>query len=143
MRNLFLLTIIILSGCATTPQIYKNPFQAGQTWQGQYTCRQGLTDLTIKIDFVENWVTKFGYGDGHGMGGNFEFKHRRTEGKFTVKGAFFTNTNEAVLNGDQWIKKPSGYKTVILSGDISERGKVFSGNVEGPGCSTFRLRLVN
>ena len=114
---------------ATAAKEAPNPFVAGQSWNGSYTCGQGSTDLRLD-------VTK----GGNNVEAIFEFKTKTGKfGEFRAAGPFSAPTRHLHLTAGAWVKQPPGFVPVDLDGHVSTDGKTFSGNVQGPGCSTFSV----
>ncbi|WP_148663572.1 hypothetical protein [Bosea vaviloviae] len=111
------------------------------TWRGTYVCAQGRTGLTLTIDRQS----------GRTFSGVFHFYAVRNNGTvpdgcFTVSGQI-VNAGKVDVAGSTWIKRPAGYITVDLHGQLTSDGAGFSGEVMTPGsgklCSTFKLERVS
>lgn len=145
----------ILSGCVTVPQdssaSQSKPVATGQTqsaapalatsapalpaaeytiYQGHYTCGQGRTALTLKINMTGNVADAV-----------FDFKTQRDiRGAFAMQGTFDGKTRKIRLQGRNWINQPRNFSTVNLFGRFNADRSRLSGQVIGGGCSTFEVR---
>lgn len=145
----------ILSGCVTVPQdssaSQSKPVATGQTqsaapalatsapalpaveytiYQGHYTCAQGRTALTLKINMTGNVADAV-----------FDFKTQRDiRGAFAMQGTFDGKTGKIRLQGRNWINQPRNFSTVNLLGTFNADRSRLSGQVIGGGCSTFEVR---
>jgi hypothetical protein len=104
------------------------PFVAGDTWSGTYACK-GNHDLTLTIGHGSPDVTAV-----------FGFVFGNKAGSFNMKGKYDGAARHLRLTAGSWVKKPSGFVTVNLDGKVSPDGHVYSGSVQGPGCTTFTLK---
>lgn len=100
-------------------------------WQGSYTCGQGLTGLTVKLQGNHN-------GEVTGL---FEFyplpqNPNIPVGAFTVSGKYFTN-NQIILSPLNWVKKPQSYTLVSLNGKATSTH--FNGVIPECGNNSFNL----
>lgn len=102
---------------------------AGQVWEGRYGCAQGETEGVLRVVRVTE----------HELQVVFEFDHAPTgvSGSYKMQG--LANGTNVLLQGTEWIQKPSGYMMVALTGALE--GNHLDGTVIGPGCSTFSFRL--
>ncbi|TDC57152.1 hypothetical protein E1281_05800 [Actinomadura sp. KC345] len=104
------------------------------TWEGTYTCNQGLTRLRLTlVQRSTGTVT-----------GIFRFSPDSSNptalsGAYTVRGTVIGSSVR--LNGDNWISRPGDYVMVSLSGRISSANPdQLQGTVIGSGCSTFSVQ---
>lgn len=103
----------------------------GSQYQGSYYCQQGLTNLNLSINQVQDVYYQ----------GVFSFYHdEKQQGSFYVHGSF--DGNRFVAKPGDWISRPTGYSTVGLTGKYNAQTGGFNGNVDAPGCGTFRLNPV-
>lgn len=109
------------------------------TWEGSYTCSQGLTKLKLVIEAKSttdiNAVFLF---SAHPQ------NPRVPSGRFRMQGTLEVFDSPDIpdlldLKATTWINQPSGYITVDLRGDISSSQRKITGNVTTPGCSTFEV----
>lgn len=99
-------------------------------YQGHYTCAQGKTALTLKINMT-----------GSAADAVFDFKTRRAiQGAFAMQGTFDGKTRKIRLQGKNWINQPKNFSTVDLLGTFNADRSRLSGQVIGGGCSTFEVR---
>jgi hypothetical protein len=104
------------------------PFVAGDTWVGTYFCK-GNHDMTLKV--------------GHGapdVAAVFGFQFGTNTGSFNMKGKYEAAARHLRLTAGSWVKKPAGFVTVNLDGKVTPDGHIYTGTVQGPGCSTFTLK---
>ena len=115
---------------AAIPAHEANPFAAGQTWTGTYVCGQGLTNLVLHVARA-----------GANVDGTAEFTTKTNiKGVFKVAGPYSPPTRHLHLEGTEWVVRPGNFVTVNFDGHVSADGKTFSGNVQGPGCTTFSVK---
>jgi hypothetical protein len=128
--------VVVAPAVAPPPEVTatvgKNPFVTGQEWRGVYVCAQGETDLFLQIrrvqgDFVRAVFAFF--HDGSGASGAYE-----------VAGQWDARTSQLVLTPGEWLRKPSGYVSVGLSGKVTS--DVYEGKVDHATCGTFSVRLL-
>lgn len=112
-----------------------SPLQRGDRLSGHYVCAQGRTELTLVIEDV----------DGDDVGALFEFDYpggggsnAPASGSFRMHGSIDPRSRALSLDGDRWLEQPEGYAMVGLVGTVSRSGSI-TGNVKGPGCSSFYL----
>ena len=111
------------------------------TFEGGYTCAQGMTFLRLTLD---------GDTDGY-VRGRFFFSSVKwqggsnltvPDGEFTVTGRL-NDQGQIVLQGERWIQQPLNYGMVNLAGLVKRQSNgalVLEGNVGGaPGCTTFQV----
>jgi len=109
----------------------------GDRFIGRYTCTQGPTDLTIRLESI-------GRGEGEiEVEATIEFNydgstgHTAAEGSYHASGNFDPRTRRLQLRGDRWIDQPTNYSMVKFVGALSKRGDTYSGSVDTAGCSSF------
>ena len=114
------------------------PLHRGQRFTGTYVCAQGKTALTFVFDGV-----RAGTDEGVYLDVTFEFSYdgassgtTAAEGSAHMKGTFDPKTHRLRLHAEEWIEQPPGYSLVDFSGTVARTG-VYSGRVEGPGCTSF------
>ena len=114
------------------------PIHAGDRLVGSYYCTQGHTELAFVVEDTKS----AGY-DGVFVEVTFEFQFDGTsigkpsaQGAAKMTGLLDPKTKKLRLHGEDWIEQPSGYRLVDFVGTFG-RGGVFSGRVDGPGCTTF------
>lgn len=112
--------------------------QLNGTWEGSYTCSQGLTTLTLVIEAesTTNIDAVFLFSE-----------HPRNlgvpSGRFRMIGNLEVFDSPDIpdlltLEGTTWLNRPSGYSTVNLTGDVSSSERRITGNVTGANnCTTF------
>jgi hypothetical protein len=64
-------------------------------------------------------------------------------GKYLMQGFYDSRDGSLKLGGVSWIKRPTGYDMVPLSGTIDSKYSSFTGRIEFPGCRKFTLRKVS
>jgi hypothetical protein len=109
------------------------------TWEGSYTCRQGLTRLKLVISAksTKNIDAVFMFS-AHPRNPGIPSGRFRMEG--TLEGFTSPEMPDLLdLRGVTWINQPSGWIMVDLRGDVSSSQQRITGNVQSPGCSTFEV----
>lgn len=107
------------------------------TWEGTYTCGQGLTALKLVIEAKSTTdLDAVFLFSAHPQNPNVP------SGSFRMKGNLEVFNSQDIpdvldLKATTWINRPSGYVTVDLRGDVSQSKRRITGNVATPGCSTF------
>jgi serine/threonine protein kinase len=107
------------------------------SWEGTYTCTQGLTGLQLTISESSA---------GGGLEATFRFFPHSSNpsvpsGSFAMRGTFTEGVLE--LNGDHWIDRPDDYLMVDLSARVvGERPAGISGTVKSSGsnCTAFSVQ---
>ena len=101
------------------------------TWEGSYTCNQGKTGL------------KLVFADADSTSGIFEFFAHPSNpsvpsGSFEVD-ARYADGGGIVIEPGGWIRRPDGYSTVGMHGQLRKNGTIFSGKIDFSGCSKFEV----
>lgn len=129
---------VVLRPPVEEPEGEKLPVHAGDRLVGSYYCTQGHTELA----FIVEDTRSAGY-DGVFVEVTFELQFDGTsigkpsaQGAAKMTGLLDPKTKKLRLHGDDWIEQPPGYRLVDFVGTFG-RGGVFSGRVDGPGCTTF------
>lgn len=135
------LMLAALAALVSTPAAAADANLLDGTFEGGYTCAQGLTFLRLTLD---------GDADGY-LRGSFFFSSVKwqggsnltvPDGEFTVTGRL-NDQGQIVLQGDRWVHQPFNYGMVNLAGLVrrqSDGALVLEGNVGGaPGCTTFQV----
>lgn len=109
------------------------PNMAGN-WSGTYTCAQGLTKLRLAIfQTSASSVTAI-----------FKFSADSTNpavpsGRYWMSGSYHRRSGKIVLRPSRWIKRPTDYLMVGLSGNVENGNSSISGTVLNAACSTFTV----
>lgn len=113
------------------------------TWEGAYTCNQGLTALKLAITAKSpTEIDAVFLFSAHPSNPNIP------SGSFRMKGDFEIFNSRDIpdlldLKGTTWMNRPSGWETVDLKGNISISKRKITGNVGSSvlplGCSTFEV----
>ncbi len=112
----------------------------GGTWEGTYTCSQGLTGLDLKISRP---------GSGSALDATLSFypvpkNPAVPSGVFTMTGTY-NSAASITLQFSRWVRQPAGYTYVDLSGRLT--GDKFHGTVTsgpgGTGCTTFATKKLH
>jgi len=105
------------------------PFAVNQLWTGHYTCAQGETQLTLRIERVS----------GADIDAVFEFYHPPSgaEGSYRIHGKWSAPKRYITFKPGEWLDHPSGYITVGMTGTVS--GEHFSGTIDNDTCKDFSL----
>jgi uncharacterized protein with FMN-binding domain len=110
------------------------------TWEGTYSCAQGLTNLKLVIQ--ANSANEI---DAVFMFSPHPQNPQVPSGRFRMAGNLEISNSKDIpdlldLKGTTWINRPAGYMLVDLRGDVSASKSRITGNVLAvPGCSTFDL----
>lgn len=104
------------------------------TWEGRYTCAQGVTGLKLSIEPVDDETVR----------ALFEFfpvpeNADTLEGSYQLLGAY--RGNRLVFRQEKWIKQPENYLMVDLevTSPVEPDMNVLSGNVLSPDCKGFSV----
>jgi hypothetical protein len=105
------------------------------TWRGEYVCAQGNTAVALTIE---------PHMDGS-LSALFHFEAAPDNpdvptGCYEMRGAFTPATGAVALAPLRWLRRPPNYVMVGLDGQLSPDGGRIEGQVQGPGCSLFRLQ---
>jgi tetratricopeptide (TPR) repeat protein len=106
-------------------------------WKGNYVCAQGLTGLTLLIEGDEpsQLTARFMFyavPENPGV----------PSGELGMIGKFDPSVRRLDLRPEKWIRRPSGYATVGLSGTIDPKAQTFTGRLPVTGCQTFELSRI-
>jgi hypothetical protein len=129
MRYLFLLLILTLNfGQGLFSQ---SIHQFDNTkWKGHYYCSQGKTNFELEFEVSNNKLIAY-----------FIFNYsNRVHGEYTLTGEYNPDSRKLNLTPKKWIKKPSGYGMVGMSGYVSDDGTLYNGKISSPKCGKFELR---
>lgn len=131
--TIFFCTLTSFGVLASTDEDKFNVATLTGEWKGNYTCLQGESNLTLAISGEStsdvDAVFSFNYLD-------------KASGEFEMKGFYNPETKALNLEPLVWIFKPDNYIMVGLNGFVSDDG-IYSGEVSGVGCTTFKVRKVN
>jgi hypothetical protein len=64
-------------------------------------------------------------------------------GKYLMQGYYDSRDGSLQLGGVSWIKRPTGFDMVPLSGKIDSHLTTFTGRIESPHCRSFTLKRVS
>ncbi|WP_432908699.1 hypothetical protein [Nocardia sp. CA-290969] len=96
-------------------------------WAGSYTCAQGDTGLTLTVESSGRSIFEF-----HPLGADNAAESGSFEMLATADG------DQVEFDQVRWIEHPTGYLMVdLVATDIT--GDTMRGNVDGAGCTTFRV----
>lgn len=104
------------------------------TWSGEYVCNQGLTGVTLTVTRGEPRDVRalFHFYEAPGNPGV-------PTGCFEMAGSYDPGSGELRLEGGRWLLRPATYVAVDFNGRLDPVTGRFEGQVDGPGCSSFRL----
>ncbi len=125
---------------AAQPPVIAYSNQPSSVWNGEYTCRQGITRLQLRThnstaaSVPPLLIFSFGPHPNNPSIPSGEFS---MTANYTYQAG--GNFNARPLN---WIRQPSGYFMVGLNGNFSADMLQISGAVAGTGCTTFTLQRV-
>jgi hypothetical protein len=103
-------------------------------WEGRYVCQQGPTGLTLTIS-----------GDNPSqLRAIFRFypvpeNPRVPAGEAELTGSFDAAIARLQLKPGRWIKRPTGYNIIGLTGLLSPDGESFQGAMDAQGCGAITL----
>lgn len=125
---LLVISAFVLSACSG------NRFAYHSTWKGTYLCRQGWTDLELKVVDLR----------GSKIDATFNFHHvpSGAKGSFSLAGDYDRESGIITLEPGEWIEQPSCYITVGMKGAFERRPLRFVGEITTPGCGAFTLNAV-
>jgi hypothetical protein len=112
-----------------------NPLVAGSVWRGSYTCRQGLTDLELRIvavngNAIEDALFDFNYAS-------------KASGSFHLSGQFEPESSRVIFKDGAWVAQPGrSWETVGMDGTVDATGTIYEGQIVAGGCGTFRVTRV-
>lgn len=134
MKRFLTLLVVVLASLAAAPFAAADSSVLVGKWRGSYSCLQGHTGLVLT--FSEE-------ADGT-VSGEFYFfpledNPRVPDGRFAVSGTYNAKSRSVTVKGVRWIKQPTNYRMVDLTGTLSEDGKHIDGKVEFSGCTSFRV----
>jgi len=102
-------------------------------WIGNYTCSQGTTGATLRIERVK----------GDQFDGVFQFYPTSKnpyvpKGSYSVFGEYDADSQRILINPGKWIDRPKEYYNTIMIGSFDPVSKTFSGYFQGiTGCTSF------
>ncbi|MFL6145847.1 MAG: hypothetical protein ACJ72N_28770 [Labedaea sp.] len=106
------------------------------TWEGEYTCAQGNTGLTLTIKAPQNAVlpTVFAFFP---LPGNATAK----KGSYSMVGSL-SPSGQLRFTQERWIEQPTGYVMVDLTvtSPVEAGVSQLSGDVLDPACKGFSVR---
>jgi hypothetical protein len=107
-----------------------------ETWEGEYTCTQGVTALTLH-------VTRRGET---ALEATFMFRASDKNpgvptGAYTLVGQMRPDRSFE-LTPSQWIDRPGNYIMVGMAGDVDGTGTIMRGRITEDACGGFELRRV-
>ena len=104
------------------------------SWDGTYTCAQGLTGMHLQIAAPQNGSSAVVY-DFYPVASN----PMVPPGSINFTASLATDGSVTLTPGS-WIDQPAGYVTVKLYGTLPTAGSdTFNGTVAGNGCTTFTV----
>ena len=115
----------------TKQPVDESSFDVAGTWVGEYFCGQGRTGLTLRLSVEGN----------SRVSGTFEFyptAANRGAEKGSYKLAGILTSNSIVMEGQSWIKQPSGYRMVGINGRIAGKSTI-EGRITDSGCTLFSV----
>ncbi|WP_448572620.1 hypothetical protein [Trichothermofontia sp.] len=122
---------------AQSPSIASRVAFLNGTWEGSYTCRQGLTKLELVIEAKSTTdIDAVFLFSAHPQNPGVPSGRFRMQGTLEIFNSPYI-PDLLDLKATTWINQPSGYGTVDLRGDVSSSRRRITGNVVTPGCSTF------
>jgi hypothetical protein len=109
-----------------------NPYEG--MWVGEYSCPQGITGLQLELKAFSP----------EQLAGVFTFfpvasNQKVPYGSFNINGVV-RKDGKLLIKAGNWIRRPKGYSTVNLEGQISSDSESISGRVTTYGCSGFLVK---
>jgi hypothetical protein len=132
-------TLLLLGAISLPYGPARSEARAAGTFQGTYTCAQGLTAATLQI--IEGPADQL-------LQATFYFgptpeNPSVPRGSFLMEGRLDRASGAILLAPTFWVQQPKGYNMIGLIGRIGEGFGAIEGNVlEGAECTTFRLQRV-
>ena len=126
------------------PPVKSGLVHGGDKFVGTYTCRQGITSMTLTVDDVGP------VADEVNVDARFEFHYESSspsddaigiDGSYRMRGKLDAKTRRLVLKPDAWIEEPKGWVMVGVRGVVGKNGEKYEGTIEGAGCTTFEAKL--
>jgi hypothetical protein len=105
------------------------------TWRGDYICGQGVTALALTIEPRKDGSLTALF--------HFEAVPDNPDvptGCYEMQGRFTPATGDVALSPLRWLRRPPNYVMVGLDGRLAPDGAQIEGQVQGPGCSFFRVQ---
>ena len=106
-------------------------------YEGHYRCTQGYTRLTLYLARRQRGAPDVV---------TFEFGPTTSypdipAGEYTLSGTLDPAGGDLVLEPRAWVNQPPGYSMVGLTGQSTDGGETFSGEIVAPvpGCTTFTV----
>jgi hypothetical protein len=110
-------------------------FQAGDTWEGSYTCGR-LRAAKLRIDEASTVDPRL--PGAVRLRGLFSFSGEGLpSGSYTVDGSVLQGVVK--VEPGAWVMRPGQYVAVGFSGRLSGDGTRLDASVQGPGCSTLTM----
>ena len=106
------------------------------TWEGEYTCGQGNTGLTLTIDAPQSAALPAVFAF-FPLPGNPAAK----KGSYSMVGSL-SPSGQLLFKQERWIEQPAGYVMVDLAvtSPIRPGASLLSGDVLDPSCKGFSVR---
>ncbi len=116
------------------PAVELDSSPQAEIWEGEYTCPQGITALTLRITRRE----------GTTMEAVFSFRASEKNpgvpsGAFTLVGNMRADRSFE-LTPSQWIDRPDRYVMVGMAGELDAEGTTMRGRITEAVCGGFELR---
>jgi len=111
-------------------------FKPEGAWVGSYTCGQGTTGATLRINKLK----------GDQFDGVFSFYPSAKnpyvpKGSYHVFGEYDRDSLRILINPGKWIERPKAYENTIMIGSFDPVAGTFSGYFQGiMGCTSFEAR---
>lgn len=127
---------------ASAPQTHQAaiPIHEGVQWNGFYICRQGPTNLTLKINSVSNVQGSHFYDVKTIF--DFNFGNGQCTGAIEYNGQFDSKTRSLVLKPGSFLHNSCNYIVLDkIQGYVTPDGREYSGHIISAGCTTFKVSL--
>ncbi len=117
--------------------VYKD-FSPVGSWVGTYTCAQGTTGATLRIEKIR----------GDQFEGEFDFYPTPrnpyvARGSYKVFGEYDADSQRILVNPGEWIDRPKDFYNTIMIGSFDPVFQTLSAYFQGiSGCTSFEARLT-
>ncbi|MDX2028917.1 MAG: hypothetical protein SFW62_09840 [Alphaproteobacteria bacterium] len=121
-----------------TRKIMESHFSPVGEWVGNYTCAQGYTGATLRIDRLKD----------EDFEGVFRFyptpkNPNVSKGSYTVYGQYDRESQRILVNPGRWLEQPKGQYNTIIVGNFNPVDRTFSGYFQGiMGCTSIEAKYM-
>jgi len=127
---------------AVTSRVTGLPFQTSQVWEGTFYCNETTRPSKLRIKDVDAKGYETDLGFAHNVNAVLQFDTPEgITGAYKLHGKYYPESQRTTFSTGQWIKRPSGYGSVSLEGNVTSAGK-YSGKVTNRNCGGFGYALA-